>query len=83
MFPRDLWREWTGRDAYRPGHRFGEVTVVAGARAGKDSRIAAPIACYEAVFGGHERRLHSCSGTQIGVERTDELLPAEEIGDRW
>jgi len=54
----DLWRQCTGRDAYRPGHPFGEVTVVAGARAGKDSRIAAPIACYEAVFGSHERRLH-------------------------
>ena len=31
--------------------------MLAGARGGKDSRIAAPIACYEAVFGGHEKRL--------------------------
>jgi hypothetical protein len=30
---------------------------VAGARAGKDSRIAAPIVTYEAVFGGHDRHL--------------------------
>src|SRR5207249_6514336 len=34
-----------------------EVTVIAGARAGKDSRIAAPIVVYEAVFGGHEHRV--------------------------
>jgi hypothetical protein len=33
------------------------VTVVAGARAGKDSRIAAPIVCYEAALGGHEQHL--------------------------
>ncbi len=53
---RDLWRQCTGRDTY-PAHPFSEVTVVAGARAGKDSRIAAPVVCYEAVFGGHERQL--------------------------
>lgn len=52
----DLWRQCTGRETY-PGHPFGEVTVVAGARAGKDSRIAAPVVCYEAVFGGQERHL--------------------------
>src|SRR5213593_1681126 len=34
-----------------------EVTVVAGARAGKDSRIASPIVVFESVFGGHERHL--------------------------
>jgi hypothetical protein len=33
------------------------VTVIAGARAGKDSRIAAPVVCYEALFGGHEHHL--------------------------
>jgi len=53
---RALWRDCTGRETY-PAHAFAEVTVVAGARAGKDSRIAAPIVCYEAVFGGHERQL--------------------------
>ena len=51
-----LFRECTGRDA-PPSHGFSEVTVLAGARGGKDSRIAAPIACFEAVFGGHEKRL--------------------------
>ena len=39
-----------GREAY-PGTPFGEVTVVAGARAGKDSRIAARVAVYEALLG--------------------------------
>ncbi len=51
-----LWQTCTGRETY-PAHPFSEVTVVAGARAGKDSRIAAPVVCYEAVFGGHERQL--------------------------
>jgi hypothetical protein len=53
---RDLWRDCTGREAY-PGHPFPEVTVIAGARAGKDSRIAAPIVCYEAALGCHEQHL--------------------------
>jgi NAD(P)-dependent dehydrogenase (short-subunit alcohol dehydrogenase family) len=51
-----LWRECTGRDAY-PSRPFAEVAVIAGARAGKDSRIAAPIVCYEALFASHETRL--------------------------
>jgi hypothetical protein len=51
-----LWRACTGRETYR-GQPFSEVTVVAGARAGKDSRIAGPIVCFEAVFGGHEQHL--------------------------
>lgn len=52
----DLWRECTGRETY-PGRPFGEVTILAGARAGKDSRIAAPVVVYEGVFGGHECHL--------------------------
>ena len=52
----ELWRACTGREDY-PAEPFSEVTVVAGARAGKDSRIAAPIVCYEAVFGGHDKHL--------------------------
>ncbi|MBI4179170.1 hypothetical protein HY522_07100 [bacterium] len=51
-----LFRACTGRATY-VGTPFSEATVIAGARAGKDSRIAAPVACYEAVFGGHERHL--------------------------
>jgi hypothetical protein len=52
----ELWQQYTGRTVY-PAHPFREVTVVAGARAGKDSRIAAPIALYEALFGGHPAHL--------------------------
>src|SRR5262249_33551501 len=33
---------------------YGECTVIAGARSGKDSRLAAPIVLYEAIFGGHD-----------------------------
>lgn len=52
----ELWRLCTGRETY-PGHPFPEATVIAGARSGKDSRIAAPIVCYEATYGGHEKEL--------------------------
>ena len=53
----DLYRHCTGRE--KPLEQpIGEVTVIAGARSGKDSRIAAPVLCYEAVFGDHERHLH-------------------------
>jgi hypothetical protein len=54
---RDLWTLCTGGRPYREGHRFAEVTVLAGARSGKDSRIAAPIIVYEVIFGGHEKHL--------------------------
>jgi hypothetical protein len=53
---RQLWTQCTGRSSY-PGRPFREATVLAGARGGKDSRIAAPVLAYEAVFGGHERYL--------------------------
>jgi len=46
----------TGRDAYTP-RNYRQVTVVAGARSGKDSRVAAPRALYEALFAGHEKKL--------------------------
>jgi hypothetical protein len=48
---RDVYGACTGRTRYREGHAASEVTVIAGARSGKDSRIAAPIALYEALFG--------------------------------
>src|SRR2546426_12399134 len=51
-----IFQECTGRAVYH-GQPFGEVVVIAGARSGKDSRIAAPIAIYEAFFGGHEAHL--------------------------
>lgn len=53
---RAIYRECTGRETYH-ARPFGEVTVVSGARGGKDSRIAAPVVVYEAVFGGHEHHL--------------------------
>ena len=53
---RELWRLCTGRERY-DGVPFGEVTILAGARAGKDSRIAALIVCFEALLGGHDRQL--------------------------
>src|SRR5262249_54869593 len=37
----EIWRLCTERDY--PAHAFSEVTVISGARGGKDSRIAAPI----------------------------------------
>jgi hypothetical protein len=46
----------TGRPEYIPID-YPECAVIAGARSGKDSRIAAPTALYEAVFGGHEKYL--------------------------
>ena len=52
----DLFRQCTGRE-HLPSGPFAEVTVLAGARAGKDSRIAAPVAIYEALFGGHEQHV--------------------------
>src|SRR5215831_14643252 len=52
----DIFRNCSGRSNYLR-QPFGEVTVIAGARSGKDSRIAAPIVVYEALFGGHEQHL--------------------------
>jgi hypothetical protein len=57
---RQLWEDCTGRSVadYQVGHRYPEVTVVCGARSGKDSRIAVPAVLYEAVFGGHDKHLN-------------------------
>jgi hypothetical protein len=54
-----LWESCTARtrEDYLPGHKYPEVTVVCGARSGKDSRIAVPSVLYEAIFGGHDRHL--------------------------
>ena len=51
-----LFHECTGRSDL-PTAPFAEATVIAGARSGKDSRIAAPVVLYEALFGGHEQHL--------------------------
>ena len=47
-----IWDLCTERP-YRVGHQFPEASVLSGARGGKDSRIAAPIVIYEAIWGGH------------------------------
>src|SRR5712691_3878389 len=54
---REIYARCTGRsgDAYVSGQPFSTITVVSGAQSGKDSRIACPVVCYEAVHGGHER----------------------------
>jgi hypothetical protein len=47
-----LYRECTGRDVYTPpvgGYR--DVTIIAGRRSGKDSRLACVMAVYEAIYG--------------------------------
>jgi len=44
----DLYRECTGRVAYEQGHPFRYISVLAGARSGKDSRLALPMTLYEA-----------------------------------
>ena len=51
-----LYQQGTGRQAFL-GHPFGEVAVIAGACAGKDSRIAALIVCYKALSCGHDPHL--------------------------
>lgn len=50
---RDIWGECTGRRTYTAGQAVSEATVIAGARSGKDSRIAAPLALYEALYGDY------------------------------
>jgi hypothetical protein len=55
-FQLDIFRLCTGRSEYQR-HGFGECTVLCGARSGKDSRIATPIAAFEATFGNHEKKL--------------------------
>lgn len=54
----DVYHRCTGRQRpYVPGSPFTEVTIIAGRRAGKDSRIACPVALFEAIFGGYEDHL--------------------------
>lgn len=54
----DLYVQCTGRQTYTLGRPVPEVTVIAGARSGKDSRILVPLLLWEAIFGGHEAHLH-------------------------
>ena len=43
-----IFRQCTGRTSYAPGHPFRYVYVLAGARSGKDSRIALTMLLWEA-----------------------------------
>jgi hypothetical protein len=52
----EIYKHCTGRIEYH-AYPFQEARILAGARAGKDSRIACPIASYEAVFGDYPRHL--------------------------
>src|SRR4029453_3057462 len=52
----DIFTLCTGRQDY-PRHGFAEATIICGARSGKDSRIATPVAGFEACFGRHSDRL--------------------------
>jgi hypothetical protein len=47
------FRQCTGR-TIDPRTAFSTVVVIAGARAGKDSRLVGPVALYETVFGSHK-----------------------------
>src|SRR5262249_33445268 len=46
----EIFRVCTGRTEYTPGTPVEQVTVIAGRRSGKDSRIAAPVAWHRALF---------------------------------
>lgn len=75
----DLFRLCTGRERYG-GQGFGEVTVIAGARAGKDSRIAAPVVCYEALFGAHEKALSKGERAVIPLVAQDQRATKVAFG---
>src|SRR5262249_12031786 len=55
---REIFRQCTGRKKYVP-REYNEITVVAGARSGKDSRILSPCLLYEAVvnFDRHAAKI--------------------------
>src|SRR5205814_2138043 len=66
-----IWDLCTGGRVYRENHQFAELTCICGARGGKDSRILAPVLCYEAVFGGHEKHLHRGERAMIPLVAQD------------
>ena len=67
----DVWRRDTGRLDY-PGRAFPELTLCTGAQSGKTGRIAAPIAVYEAIHGGHERLIKQGEPVKILLVSTDQ-----------
>ena len=75
----DLYRQCSGRtDA--PHDAPSEATIIAGARAGKDSRILAPVLAYECAFGGHDRHLHRGERAVIPLVAQDQRATAISRG---
>lgn len=75
----DLYRLCSGRtDA--PHDAPSEATIIAGARAGKDSRILAPILVYECAFGGHDQHLHRGERAVIPLVAQDQRATAISRG---
>ncbi len=76
---RDIFRVCTGREE-PPTQETGEVTVIAGARSGKDSRIATPVAAYEACYGEHDRRLSIGETGVVAIVCQDQRATAVTFG---
>jgi hypothetical protein len=67
----DIFRRSTGRESY-PARPFAEITVVTGAQSGKTGRIAAPIAVWEAIHGGHEKLIKQGEPLRVLLISTDQ-----------
>ena len=67
----EVFKLCTGRESYTPGRTFSEVTIISGRQSGKDSRIACPIVCYEAVLGEHEHLLEGGAPVRIVLVAQD------------
>lgn len=63
-----------------PATEPSEATIICGARAGKDSRILAPVICYESVFGGHEKHLHRGERALVPLVAQDQRATAISRG---
>lgn len=73
---REISRHCLQREGEPPEGGFPDVTVLAGARSGKGSRIGAPIVCYEACFGGHEKHLGKGERATIPLVAQDQRATA-------
>jgi len=61
-----IYTEATGRSAW-PSKRPWLTVVVAGIRSGKGSRIGAPLAIWEALYGQHAQGAHVAPGETIAI----------------
>jgi hypothetical protein len=77
---RAIFAELTGRSRW-PTARPAEVTVIGGVRGGKDSRILAPVAVYEAVFGGHDA--HLARGERAVLPMVYQDMRATRVGSGY